>query len=194
MFLEKEPTEAELELSLNQSGSNKAPGPYGMNAEVLKKLWPQLKESMMITLMEFFTCGKLPTGMNSAFIALIGMKLISKLLNNRLSKIAVSNFLRIRAGLIGEDDVDKDWIKLALSQRLRLYFLPREEMSGADELAKQGAQRNFEEMDADDGEVAGNGEDEDEGLQLFEGVGLEGMGIRTKFQVRLWHAGGLFSY
>ncbi|KAK1350195.1 hypothetical protein POM88_054718 [Heracleum sosnowskyi] len=61
-----------------------------------------------------------------------------------------------------------------------------EEISEEDYL--EDVMQNFEEMDVDDGEVAGNGEDEDEGLQLVEGVVLETMGIRTKFQVRQWLA------
>lgn len=98
-FISREVTEQELELALQQSSSDKAPGPDGMNAGALKSLWSLLKG--------FIETGKLPSGMNFSFISLIpkvklpmmikdfrpislincSLKLFSKILTNRIISV-----------------------------------------------------------------------------------------------------------
>lgn len=92
---------------MRQSNSDKAPGPDGMNARVLTKLWSTLKRDMMNTIKCFMKHGKLRGGMNSSFISLIpevkshilikdfrpislincSLKVLSKLLTNRILSV-----------------------------------------------------------------------------------------------------------
>ncbi|KAK1403140.1 hypothetical protein POM88_002745 [Heracleum sosnowskyi] len=61
----------ELELALNQSGLDKAPGPDGLNAGTLKSLCRYLKDDLLAFVINFMASGELPSGMNSSFISLI---------------------------------------------------------------------------------------------------------------------------
>ncbi|WOH13938.1 hypothetical protein DCAR_0933451 [Daucus carota subsp. sativus] len=49
----------------------KAPGPDGINAGVLTTLWPEIKMEVLKVFNDFHRDGKLPSGSNSSFIALI---------------------------------------------------------------------------------------------------------------------------
>ncbi|KAK1380089.1 hypothetical protein POM88_026833 [Heracleum sosnowskyi] len=70
-FLERPVVVEEVELALNQSGSDKAPGPDGLNAGTLKALWRFLKDDMLAFVNNFMSSGEIPSGMNSSFISLI---------------------------------------------------------------------------------------------------------------------------
>lgn len=105
--LVKEVSWVEVEMALNQCPSNKAPGPDGFNMGFLKNLWDTIGMDIFCTIKNFFSCGHLPPGMNSSFIALIpkkegatqvtdfrpislinsSMKLITKILAIRLNKV-----------------------------------------------------------------------------------------------------------
>lgn len=107
IFLTREVSEHELELALKQSISDKAPGPDGLNAGALKSTWHIIKYKMLEIVQTFIANGTVPHGMNSSFICLIpkdkepvqikdywsislincSLKLLSKILTNRLSKI-----------------------------------------------------------------------------------------------------------
>ncbi|KAK1400743.1 hypothetical protein POM88_000348 [Heracleum sosnowskyi] len=51
----------ELELALNQSGLDKAPGPDGLNAGTLKSLWRYLKDDLLAFVINFMASGELPS-------------------------------------------------------------------------------------------------------------------------------------
>lgn len=106
-FLTWEVSESELELALKQSSSDKAPGPDGLNSGALKSTWNIIKHKMLETVQSFMANGTLPYGTNSSFICLIpkvkepvqikdytpislincSLKMLSKILTNRLSKV-----------------------------------------------------------------------------------------------------------
>nr|GEX36818.1 RNA-directed DNA polymerase, eukaryota, reverse transcriptase zinc-binding domain protein [Tanacetum cinerariifolium] len=87
-------------------GSNKAPGPDGYSFLFIKRFWDLLKHDIQEFVVSFFSSGKFPQGVNSAFImlipkvsnplfikdyrpiSLIGLhyKIVAKILSNRLSK------------------------------------------------------------------------------------------------------------
>ncbi|WOG89446.1 hypothetical protein DCAR_0208684 [Daucus carota subsp. sativus] len=97
----------ELEEALNNSPADKAPGPDGFSMGSMKMLWPLIKDELLDCMIKFQTSGTLPGGMNSSFICLIpkcvspkhvqeyrpislinsSMKLLSKMLASRLSKV-----------------------------------------------------------------------------------------------------------
>lgn len=99
-------TVQEAEAALYATESNKAPGPDGMNAGVLKAIWQSYQKDFLKFLSGFFTAGIIPPGINSSFIVLIpkkdnacspidfrpislmnaSMKLLSKILALRLGK------------------------------------------------------------------------------------------------------------
>lgn len=107
VFLTREVSEQEMELALSQSSSDKAQGPDGMNAGVIKALWEKLKMDLMDTINFFMDKGKLPQGMNSSFFSLIpkvklpkvikdfrpislincSLKILSKILTNRMLRL-----------------------------------------------------------------------------------------------------------
>nr|XP_017228424.1 PREDICTED: uncharacterized protein LOC108203774 [Daucus carota subsp. sativus] len=97
----------ELEEALNNSPADKTPGPDGFSMGSMKMLWPLIKDELLDCMIKFQTSGTLPGGMNSSFICLIpkcvspkhvqeyrpislinsSMKLLSKMLASRLSKV-----------------------------------------------------------------------------------------------------------
>lgn len=101
----------EAEQALFSTNSNKAPGPDGMNAGVLKSLWHVIHRDFMDFLDKFHSRGHISPGLSSFFIALIpktlypsspgdfrpislmnaSIKLLTKILALRLGK--VMNFL-----------------------------------------------------------------------------------------------------
>ncbi|KAK1394833.1 hypothetical protein POM88_013889 [Heracleum sosnowskyi] len=52
-FLEKPFSPEELDLAISQSANDKAPGPDGMNMKALKFMWPNIKDSILHTLLDF---------------------------------------------------------------------------------------------------------------------------------------------
>lgn len=73
-FLTRNFTEEEIFCALQESDSNKAPGPDGINAGWLKKLWPQISEKVLSFFEDFHHRGFIPQGANSSFIVLIPKK------------------------------------------------------------------------------------------------------------------------
>lgn len=61
----------EIEEALKMTDKTKAPGPDGINAGVLTTLWPEIKMEVLKVFNDFHRDGKLPSGSNSSFIALI---------------------------------------------------------------------------------------------------------------------------
>lgn len=102
--LERPFTLEEATLALQESKSNKSPGPDGVNAACLKHCWKQLHHSFTKLLDGFYHSGNLSSSINSSFIALISkvanpilpedfrpirlinniMKILLKMLANRL--------------------------------------------------------------------------------------------------------------
>lgn len=70
-LLIKPPSKEEVELALWDCNSDKAPGPDGMNAGVLKYLWNSILNEMFESVLNFFRNGSLLGGMTSSFITLI---------------------------------------------------------------------------------------------------------------------------
>lgn len=60
---------------MNQSDSDKAPGPNDPNTGVIKAFWEDMRDDMLKFISDFMEKGLLPKGMNSSFIALIPKKL-----------------------------------------------------------------------------------------------------------------------
>lgn len=61
----------ELEGALNISGKHEAPGPNGINFKCLKKIWPQIKDSLLKCCHDFEESLELPKIFNTSFVALI---------------------------------------------------------------------------------------------------------------------------
>lgn len=61
----------EIEIALQQTPSDRAPGPDGINGGCLKYLWPNIKDKIFETFVKFMKDGFLPPGFNSSFVALI---------------------------------------------------------------------------------------------------------------------------
>ncbi|KAK1370197.1 hypothetical protein POM88_036289 [Heracleum sosnowskyi] len=59
-LLERSAVIEEVELALVQSGSDKDPGPHGLNAGVLKALWRYLKDYMLAFVNNFMSKGEIP--------------------------------------------------------------------------------------------------------------------------------------
>lgn len=70
-YIERPFTLEEALLALQDSDSNKSPGPDGLNAACLKHCWKHLQHSFKQVLDKFHDIGSLPVGLNSSFIALI---------------------------------------------------------------------------------------------------------------------------
>ncbi|KHN30901.1 Transposon TX1 putative 149 kDa protein, partial [Glycine soja] len=88
-------------------GSEKSPGPNGLNLKFIKEFWQLLKPDVIRFLAEFHVNGIFPKGCNASFIALIPKvpdlqnlnefipisligcvyKIVAKLLANRLKKV-----------------------------------------------------------------------------------------------------------
>nr|GFC97841.1 transposon TX1 uncharacterized [Tanacetum cinerariifolium] len=96
----------EIKTVVRDCGSNKASGPDGYSFLFIKIFWDLLKHDIQEFVVSFFSLGKFPQGVNSAFImlipkvynplfikdyrpiSLIGLhyKIVAKILSNRLSK------------------------------------------------------------------------------------------------------------
>lgn len=107
IWLQRAISEDELDFSLNQCCYDKAPGPDGINAGVLKVLWPSIKGCVLNTFQDFINSGLLPKGMKSPFNTLIpkvpspsiikdfrpislincSLKILSKVFTNRISNM-----------------------------------------------------------------------------------------------------------
>ena len=88
-------------------GSDKSPGPDGLNFKFIKSFWHTMKSDILRFLDEFYANGRFPKGCNASFIALIPKKadpqalndyrpisligcvykIVSKMLTNRLKKV-----------------------------------------------------------------------------------------------------------
>lgn len=68
----------EIEAALKSTESSKAPGPDGLNARVLKSLWPILKDDILKFFKEFGEKNFIAKGFNASFIALIAKKEVPK--------------------------------------------------------------------------------------------------------------------
>lgn len=100
-------TNEEIKQAVWDCGVNKAPGPDGFTVEFFKKLWDLVHVDLFASIKHFFEKGKMPSGCNSSFIALIPKvknprflnefrpisligfhyKVIGKLLANRLANV-----------------------------------------------------------------------------------------------------------
>lgn len=65
----------EIWIALQESDSRKAPGPDGINAGWIKKVWPHLSRKIVSYFNEFHDRAAIPIGANSSFIAPIPNKL-----------------------------------------------------------------------------------------------------------------------
>lgn len=92
---------------VSQSAKDKAPGPDGMNMRALKFLWPNIKNKVYSSFLNFAQNLKVPKGFNSSFISLVpkvkdpnemhdfrpislincSAKLLTKILANRLTPL-----------------------------------------------------------------------------------------------------------
>lgn len=92
---------------MQDTDGTKAPGPDGINAAVLRSIWPEIKEDILNFFADFHRSGCVPKGYNASFIALIPkvpnpkspsqfrpislmnsvMKLLSKVLARRLKTV-----------------------------------------------------------------------------------------------------------
>ena len=99
--------EEEVKVAMWECGSEKCPGPDGLNFKFIKKYWNLIKPDVLRFLDEFYVNGKFPRGCNASFIALIPKvhepqclneyrpisligciyKIVAKLLANRLKKV-----------------------------------------------------------------------------------------------------------
>lgn len=61
----------ETEEALHDTNSNKAPGPDGINAGVLKEVWKYVKKEVFDFFSNFHSKNYIPAGLNSSFIALV---------------------------------------------------------------------------------------------------------------------------
>lgn len=99
--------EEEISSAVWACGSEKSPGPDGLNFSFIKHFWKELKPEFLRFFSEFYVNAVFPKGLNSSFIALIPKikdpqlisdfrpisligcvyKIIAKVLSNRLSKV-----------------------------------------------------------------------------------------------------------
>jgi len=99
--------EEEIRATIWDCGSEKSPGPDGLNFKFIKQFWKLLKSDISRFLTEFHANGVFPRGSNASFIALIPKlkdpqnlneyrpisligcvyKIVAKLLANRLKKV-----------------------------------------------------------------------------------------------------------
>ena len=99
--------EEEIRRAVWDCGSEKSPGPDGLNFKFIKQFWPLLKTDIIRFLHEFHASGIFPKGSNASFItllpkvpdpqtlnefrpiSLIGCtyKIVAKLLSSRLKKV-----------------------------------------------------------------------------------------------------------
>ncbi|KAK1363101.1 hypothetical protein POM88_038662 [Heracleum sosnowskyi] len=106
MWLDRGISGDELDVALQMSSNEKAPGPNGMSFGVVKYLWKNLKPSLLETINVFSSTGKLPKGFNSSFIAFIPKVDLPKLVTdfrpisliNSTSKL-FTNILANRLGI-----------------------------------------------------------------------------------------------
>lgn len=70
----KEFTMQEIEDALNRTDPQKAPGPDGFNAGILKSLWNEIKADILNFFANFHSRNAIPKGCNASFIALIPKK------------------------------------------------------------------------------------------------------------------------
>ena len=61
----------EIDSALESMADDKAPGPDGLNARSLKFLWSFIGAKVENFIMKFYSSGKIPSGLNSSFVALI---------------------------------------------------------------------------------------------------------------------------
>ncbi|GKV16331.1 hypothetical protein SLEP1_g26989 [Rubroshorea leprosula] len=100
-------TEEEIKEAVWSCDGNKSPGPDGFNFNLIKKVWPIIKEDICASIAEFYESGKMVKEGNASFIALIPKKenstelgdyrpisvigcmykIVSNLLANRLRKV-----------------------------------------------------------------------------------------------------------
>lgn len=119
-WLHRSISEDELGFSLNQCCSDKVHGIDGLNAGVLKILWPSIKGCVLNSFQTFLNSGQLPKNMNYSFITLIpkiskpstvkdfrsislincSLRILSKVFSNRLSNMMDKLFSLNQTGLM----------------------------------------------------------------------------------------------
>jgi hypothetical protein len=102
-------TQEDIDMIMKHLPSDKAPGPYGFNGAFLKKCWPIIKQDVYQLCLEFFDSSGDIQCINNAFITLVLkvnnpssvndyrpislinciVKIITKLLGNRLQKVII---------------------------------------------------------------------------------------------------------
>ncbi|KAK1398242.1 hypothetical protein POM88_008105 [Heracleum sosnowskyi] len=145
LTLKRSIAEEEVDLALNQCHSDKAPGPDGINAGVLKALWGSLRGEMLKFMNSFMDDGNITKGMNSFFITLIpkvkmysGFKGITTLFTDSLT--LVESFNKMRSGMPSNLIISTpaEWLELLGDSNFKLVHMSREDILGADDLAKKG--------------------------------------------------------
>lgn len=119
-FLERRAVIEELELALEESDSDKTPGPDGLNFGVIKSIWNEIKVDMLNFVNSFILEGYLSSGINSSFIALIpnrkdarqwsyyrpislsncSLKLLTEVMESRLSRVMEKLISNTHTGFI----------------------------------------------------------------------------------------------
>ena len=64
-------TEKEIKDAIWECGSDKTPGPYGINFRFIKEFWEVLKVDVLRFMDEFYVHGSFPKGCNASFITLV---------------------------------------------------------------------------------------------------------------------------
>lgn len=123
--LDREITEAEIELTIRSMASDKAPGPDGFTIDFYKSHWDIIKKDYIRVVRNFFQKGKMGSGIKSSFLALIpkepnpltfnrfrpislcnvSYKIITKILANRLKPILPSLISDNQGGFVPQRQI-----------------------------------------------------------------------------------------
>lgn len=131
-FLSRDFQLPEIHSTLMSMNSNKAPGPDGVNSEYHLALWNVSHEDILLMFKRFGEHKILPIGVNSSFIVLIpkkesprkltdyrpislinfSLKILLKMLANRLSTVLSSLILEVQSGFVKGRTIS-NWLIIA---------------------------------------------------------------------------------